>query len=145
MRELHARSFKYKNNHNRSHLIGATPEVVESAAARGLLPLSNGELLESVVTLSSDSSDLVRQAATATPDTLDPDTFTNLASQCSRFYSRWRFTSNSLLQDLSLNLRWAIHSRITKLKCFAAVRIANFQLIAVESPLACFERYHLVR
>lgn len=51
------------------------------AAARGLLPLSNEELLESVVTLSSDPSDPVRQAARATLDTLDPETFANLATQ----------------------------------------------------------------
>ena len=60
---------------------GAALDAIKLAAARGLLPLSNEELLESVVTLGADPSDTVRQAATATLDRRDPDAFINLASQ----------------------------------------------------------------
>ncbi|HWP41687.1 MAG TPA: hypothetical protein VNO14_00530, partial [Blastocatellia bacterium] len=50
------------------------------AAARGLLPLTNEEALEVLVTLSSDESEEVRAAARSTLDTLDPQTFAALAS-----------------------------------------------------------------
>ena len=45
------------------------------AAARGLLPLSNEELLESVIALSSDSDEAVRSAANTTLNGLDATAF----------------------------------------------------------------------
>lgn len=50
------------------------------AAARGLLPLSNEELLESLVTLSADPSEAVRAATTATLADVNPETFSHLAA-----------------------------------------------------------------
>ena len=50
------------------------------AAARGMLPLSNEELLESLVTLSRDDDPGVRSTAAASLDTLKPDTFAVLAA-----------------------------------------------------------------
>ncbi len=50
------------------------------AAARGMLPLTNEDLLEVLVALVGDESDEVRAAATATIDTLDPESFAALAA-----------------------------------------------------------------
>lgn len=60
---------------------GNAPDTVKLAAARGLFPLSNEELLESVVSLSSDANEAVRTAAAATLGTLDPAAFSHIASQ----------------------------------------------------------------
>lgn len=51
------------------------------AAARGLLPLTNEELLESVIALSSDSDEAVRSAASATLNGFDATAVWHLASQ----------------------------------------------------------------
>lgn len=77
----HSKRTAISNNILEAIRSGTAPEPVKLAAARGLLPLSNEELLESVVTLSADPSDAVRQAATSTLDTLDPEAFANLASE----------------------------------------------------------------
>ena len=59
---------------------GAAPEPVKLAAARGLLPLSNEEMLESLVALNADRHPDVRAAAVTTLGTLNPETFSHLAS-----------------------------------------------------------------
>lgn len=51
------------------------------AAARGLLPLSNEELLESLVALHADASPDVREAARATFGALDAEIYTGLAAR----------------------------------------------------------------
>ncbi|MEK6285904.1 MAG: hypothetical protein AABO57_09215 [Acidobacteriota bacterium] len=50
------------------------------AAARGLLPLTNEALLESLVVLSADENEAVRAATSATLGSLDPATFSHLAA-----------------------------------------------------------------
>ena len=50
------------------------------AAARGLLPFSNEELLELLVTLSRDTDPGVRSTAAASLDTLKPESFAALAA-----------------------------------------------------------------
>ena len=50
------------------------------AAAKGMLPLSNEELLEVLVVLSGDEEEGVRAAAGSTIDTLKPESFITLAS-----------------------------------------------------------------
>jgi hypothetical protein len=50
------------------------------AAAKGMLPLSNEELLEVLVALSSDEEEGVRAAAAATIETLKPESFISLAA-----------------------------------------------------------------
>ncbi|MEN3331310.1 MAG: hypothetical protein V7641_675 [Blastocatellia bacterium] len=51
------------------------------AAARGLLPFSNEDLLESLVTLSRDADPGVRSTASASLDTLKPESFAGLAAE----------------------------------------------------------------
>lgn len=51
------------------------------AAARGMLPLSNEELLESLVALSQDADPGVRDTASASLDTLKPESFAALAAE----------------------------------------------------------------
>jgi hypothetical protein len=53
------------------------------AAARGMFPLTNEEMLEALVTLSSDESEEIRAAAAATIDALEPESFIALASETS--------------------------------------------------------------
>ena len=53
------------------------------AAARGMFPLTNEEMLEALVTLSCDESEDIRYAAAATIDTLKPESFIALASETS--------------------------------------------------------------
>jgi hypothetical protein len=50
------------------------------AAARGLLPFSNEELLESLVTLSQDADPGVRSTAASSLDTLKPESFAAFAT-----------------------------------------------------------------
>jgi hypothetical protein len=59
---------------------GSAPPTVKMAAARGLLPFSNEELLESLVTLSRDTDPGVRNTAAASLDTLKPESFAALAA-----------------------------------------------------------------
>ncbi|HET9529730.1 MAG TPA: HEAT repeat domain-containing protein, partial [Blastocatellia bacterium] len=56
------------------------PPPVRLAAARGLLPLTNEESLEALISLSSDESEEVRAAARASLDALDPASFLSLAA-----------------------------------------------------------------
>jgi hypothetical protein len=60
---------------------GSAPPTVKMAAARGLLPFSNEELLESLVTLSHDADPGVRNTASASLDTLKPESFAPLAAE----------------------------------------------------------------
>ncbi|HJQ70537.1 MAG TPA: hypothetical protein VKA70_16285 [Blastocatellia bacterium] len=50
------------------------------AAARGLFPLTNEEMLEALVVLSEDESPEIRSAASETIETLKPESFATLAS-----------------------------------------------------------------
>jgi hypothetical protein len=54
---------------------------VKLAAARGILPLTNEEMIEALVELSADESQEVRAAATNTIDTLNPQSFVELAAE----------------------------------------------------------------
>jgi hypothetical protein len=60
---------------------GAAPEVVRLAAARGLLPFSNEEMLEALVALTDDGDDSVRSVAATTIERLEPSSFIGLASE----------------------------------------------------------------
>lgn len=51
------------------------------AAARGILPFTNEEMLEALVVLTSDKDEGVRNAAAATIDTLKPESFLALAAE----------------------------------------------------------------
>ncbi|MFL6215794.1 MAG: hypothetical protein ACJ74J_18065 [Blastocatellia bacterium] len=59
---------------------GSAPPTVKMAAARGLLPFSNEELLESLVTLSRDADPGVRSTAASSLDTLKPESFATFAA-----------------------------------------------------------------
>jgi hypothetical protein len=61
--------------------LSTIPRAAKMAAARGMFPLTNEEMLEALVALSSDESEDIRYAAAATIDTLKPELFTTLASE----------------------------------------------------------------
>jgi hypothetical protein len=63
--------------------LGTAPQPIKLAAARGLLPFSNEDLLESLVALDSDSdsNEDVRAAIKSTLATLKPEVFSDLAAQ----------------------------------------------------------------
>lgn len=63
----------------KSIVSGAAPPSARMAAARGLLPLAQGELLEALVVLRSDSDVAIAQAAQATLDAQTPDDLLNVA------------------------------------------------------------------
>jgi len=63
----------------KSIVSGAAPPAARMAAARGLLPLAQGELLEALVFLRSDSDVAIAQAAQATLDAQTPDDLLNVA------------------------------------------------------------------
>ena len=50
------------------------------AAAKGMLPLSNEEMLDALVVLVTDEAEDIREAAMQTLDGLDPSMFAALAS-----------------------------------------------------------------
>lgn len=60
---------------------GTAPEVIRLAAARGLLPFSNEEMLEALVALTNDGDESVRSVAAATLETVDPASYIGLASE----------------------------------------------------------------
>jgi len=82
---------------------------VKLAAARGLLPLSNEEQLESLVALNADANQDVRAAATATLGTLNPEAFSHLASQAEThadvlgFLCLWPRAPRELLEAIIFN------------------------------------------
>jgi hypothetical protein len=59
---------------------GGVQHAIKLAAAKGLLPLTNEELLEALVALSEDEAEDIRAAASATLAGLDPAGFMALAS-----------------------------------------------------------------
>jgi hypothetical protein len=63
----------------KSIVSGAAPPAARMAAARGLLPLAQGELLEALVFLRSDSDVAIAQAAQATLDAQTPGDLLNVA------------------------------------------------------------------
>jgi hypothetical protein len=79
------------------------------AAARGMLPLSNDEMLEVLVTLVSDDSEEVRAVASATLGTLDPHSFTALAADSAAspellgFFCVWERAPRELLEAVVFN------------------------------------------
>ncbi|MEK6302243.1 MAG: hypothetical protein AABO41_16155 [Acidobacteriota bacterium] len=91
-------------------MAGSAPEVVKLAAARGLLPFSNEEMLEALVALANDSSDSIRAVAAATMDNLDPLTFMGLASERNTpasvlgFLCLWRQAPRSLVEAALFNV-----------------------------------------
>jgi len=62
-----------------SIISGAAPPAARMAAARGLLPLAQTELLEALVVLRSDSDQAIAQAAQATLDSQTPEDLLNVA------------------------------------------------------------------
>lgn len=76
---------------------GTAPDVARLAAARGLLPFSNEEMLEALVALTNDGDDSIRLTAATTLERLDPSSFIGLASE--------RNTPPSVLGFLCLWLR----------------------------------------
>jgi len=88
---------------------GAAPEVIKLAAARGLLPFSNEEMLEALVTLTNDESDSIRSVAAATMDKLDPLMFIGLASERNTpsgvlgFLCLWRQAPRELVEAALFN------------------------------------------
>ncbi len=79
------------------------------AAARGLLPLSNEEVLESLVALSADKNPEVRDAASTTLGTLDPEAFSHLAAHADThvdvlaFLCLWKRSPRELVEALIFN------------------------------------------
>lgn len=79
------------------------------AAARGMLPLTNEDLLEVLVALVEDESDEVRAAASSTIDTLDPASFATLASdqqtasEVLDFLCLWPRAPRSLVEAVVFN------------------------------------------
>jgi hypothetical protein len=63
----------------KSIIAGNAPPAARSAAARGLLPLPQADLLEALVHLRSDSDAAVARAAQATLDAQQPDDLLNVA------------------------------------------------------------------
>jgi len=63
----------------RSIVSGAAPPSARMAAARGLLPLAQSELLEALVFLRSDSDQAIAQAAEATLNSQTPEDLLNVA------------------------------------------------------------------
>ena len=88
---------------------GGAPEVIKLAAARGLLPFSNEEMLEALVVLTNDDSDSIRSVAAATMDKLDPLTFIGLASERNTpasvlgFLCLWRQAPRELIEAALFN------------------------------------------
>lgn len=79
------------------------------AAARGLLPLSNEELVESLVALNADANQDVRAAAIATLGTLNPEAFSHLAAHAEThadvlaFLCLWRRAPRELVEAIIFN------------------------------------------
>ncbi len=59
---------------------GKAPPAAKLAAAKGLFPLSNEEMLEVLVTLGNDADAEIRQTAAATLDTMDGYAYASLAA-----------------------------------------------------------------
>jgi hypothetical protein len=59
---------------------GAAPRAARMAAAKGMLPLTNEELLEALIALLTDESADIRAAAAATLEAIDPNSFAVLAA-----------------------------------------------------------------
>jgi hypothetical protein len=79
------------------------------AAAKGMLPLANEEMLEVLVTLSSDEDADVRQAAKDTIETLKPESFVALAADTSTstdilgFLCVWTKSSREIVEAVVFN------------------------------------------
>ncbi|HYV04126.1 MAG TPA: hypothetical protein VFB82_06065 [Blastocatellia bacterium] len=90
-------------------MAGSAPEVVKLAAARGLLPFSNEEMLEALVALTNDTSESIKSVAGATMDKLDPLTFMGLASDRNTppsvlgFLCLWRQAPRELVEAALFN------------------------------------------
>jgi hypothetical protein len=90
-------------------MAGAAPEVIKIAAARGLLPFSNEEMLEALVALTGDGSEAIRSVAMATLDTLEPLSFIRLASERNTppnvlgFLCLWRQAPRELVEAALFN------------------------------------------
>ncbi|HWN99903.1 MAG TPA: hypothetical protein VNS63_11610 [Blastocatellia bacterium] len=88
---------------------GAAPEVIKLAAARGLLPFSNEEMLEALVSLNDDGNDSIRSLAAHTLDKLDPSSFIGLASERNTppsvlgFLCLWRQAPRELVEAALFN------------------------------------------
>ena len=79
------------------------------AAARGMLPLSNEELLDLLVTLVIDENEDIRAATAATMEALDPQSFTQIAGDPNAsvdvlgFLCVWSRSSRELLEAIIFN------------------------------------------
>jgi len=88
---------------------GGAPPPIRLAAARGMLPLSNDEMLEALVALGSDDDEAVRKAAGETLDTLNPASFIELASNADAppdvlgFLAIWPRSTKQLLEAVVFN------------------------------------------
>ena len=88
---------------------GTAPRAAKMAAARGMLPLSNEELLDTLVTLVIDENQDVRTAATASIEALDPGSFTAIAGEADAsvdvlgFLCVWTRSSRELLEAIIFN------------------------------------------
>jgi hypothetical protein len=88
---------------------GSVPPPVRLAAARGMLPLSNDDMLEALVALGSDESEEVRQAAANTLETLKPESFLGLAGDVNSpsdvlgFLAIWPKSPRELLEAVVFN------------------------------------------
>ena len=79
------------------------------AAARGMLPLSNDELLDALVTLAIDENEDVKTAAAATIETLEPQPFISIAGDPNAsldvlgFLCVWARSTRELLEAIIFN------------------------------------------
>ena len=111
--ELHFRSNWEKttiaNSIIKSIKDGTAPRAAKMAAARGMLPLANEELLDMLVTLVIDENEEVRTAATASIEALDPGAFTAIAGEADAsvdvlgFLCVWTRSSRELLEAVIFN------------------------------------------
>jgi hypothetical protein len=99
-----------------------------------MLPLSNEELLEALVALSSDESGEIRAAAQATIDTLDPNSFIAMAADAATsadalaFLCLWPRASEGIIEAAVFN-----RSTPDAALAFAARRSTNSHIIEVIS------------
>src|SRR5262249_50088646 len=88
---------------------GGAPPTVRLAAARGMLPLPDEEILEALVALGTDESAEVREAATASIERMKPESFLGVAQDKNAspdvlgFLAIWPRATKDLLEAVVFN------------------------------------------
>ena len=88
---------------------GTAPRAARMAAARGMLPLSNDEMLEALIALSRDENEEIRSVSAATIDTLDSHSFATIAGDANAsldilgFLCVWPRSPREVLEAIIFN------------------------------------------